>query len=164
MEIRGILAADREQLCKLILDVYRDSVLAMWFEREPGQEELNELFAYKLKAMRDKMAVDLVAIESGRVIGECEIMIKDGTCSVGVIVDKQSRSRGIGTKLLSDALGVARSMGVGSAVAEIADSNFGAQSFFRKNGFVEKGIASRTIKRQGKTHRVLYFERDLSAR
>ncbi|MDE1850850.1 MAG: GNAT family N-acetyltransferase, partial [Candidatus Micrarchaeota archaeon] len=150
MEIRELLPEDRAQLKELIIGVYRDSALAMWFEFEPSPESLEALFASKIDSIKDKTAVGLVAVEQGRIVGECEIVISAGLGSVGIIVEAGHRGKGIGSDLLVTGIERAMLLGASRIIAEVAEENLQGKRFFEKHGFEAKGISDREFVREGK--------------
>lgn len=161
MEIRRLQKGDLEELRELVQAVYQDSELAMWFDKTPTNQELNALFSLKMQSLKDNVAVDIVAIENGRLIGECEIVRSMGSHLVGIIVSKESRGKGVGKKLLSAGIERAKKLGFDAVSAEVVEDNLPARNFFLKNGFEITGIADRQFARDGKGHKILYLEREL---
>ncbi|MDE1828020.1 MAG: GNAT family N-acetyltransferase [Candidatus Micrarchaeota archaeon] len=159
MEIRELKAEDKAQLKGLIIGVYRDSALAMWFESEPSADSLEALFTSKIDSIRDKTAVGLVAVDQGRIVGECEIVVSAGLGSVGIIVEEGHRGKGIGGELLAIGIERARLLGASRIIAEVAEENLGGRRFFEGHGFEAKGISEREFVREGKRHEVIVMER-----
>jgi len=159
MEIRELRREDKAQLKELIIGVYKDSPLAMWFGSEPSHDSLDALFESKIDSIADKTAIGLVAVDEGRIVGECEIVISGGLGSVGIIVEAGHRGKGIGGGLLDAGTQRAISLGVSRIIAEVAEENLGGKKFFEKHGFEAKGISDREFVREGNKHEVILMEK-----
>ena len=161
MEIRQLRPEDLDELRLLVQEVYSDSSLAMWFDKAPSQEDLNELFRLKMLGLSSNSSVDLIAVENEKIIGECEIVFTGESHMVGIIVVKESRRKGVGQKLLSKGIEEATRLGFPSIYAEVVEDNAAGMGFFAKNGFERNGITEKQFSRDGKSHRILYFEKEL---
>lgn len=162
MEIRRLRLEDLEELRKLVKAVYSDSELAMWFDKMPSNEELNSLFMIKMASIANESAIDIVATEKGKIIGECEIVDSLGSHVVGLIIAKASRRKGIGKKLLLAGIKEAKKRGFLAISAEVVEDNLPGKNFFLKNGFEVVGILDKQFARDKKEHKILYLERMLS--
>ena len=139
MKIRELEEKDFESLSKLILSVYEDTPSALTFEGRPSAAQLDELMRKKAEGLRNKSIVDLVAVEGGRVVGDCEIVKTTGSGgTIGIIVDEAYRERGLGQKLLERSVEKAREIKVLEVYAEIDADNEEAVEFFAKCGFREQ--------------------------
>ncbi len=140
LRIRSLEKGDQEGLSSFITDIYREYPSAMWFETEPTQETLSELFQNKLNGMREKRVVDMIAVQPGereQIVGEVEVVHLTGPVgSVGIIIRKEHRNKGLGSELLEHALENAVSLGITELHAEVAEKNAGAQEFFKNRGFI----------------------------
>ena len=161
MEVRELKPEDLDELRALVQEVYSDSQLAMWFDRSPSEADLNELFRLKMLGITSKSAVDLIAIEHGKIIGECEIVFTGESHVMGIIVSKSKRRKGVGNELLAKGIDAARKLKFPSVFAEVAEENLPGMKFFIKNGFEQKGISDRLFSSDGKTHRIIYFKKEL---
>ncbi|MDE1846009.1 MAG: GNAT family N-acetyltransferase [Candidatus Micrarchaeota archaeon] len=161
MELRALRPDDLEELRALVKEVYSDSELAMWFDRAPTTEDLNEIFRLKMIAISGGSAVDIIAVEKNRIIGECEIVATGRAYLVGIIVSKNKRRKGIGKGLLLKGIESARKAGFPNVCAEVVEENLPAKNFFLKNGFVQSGVADREFTKDGESHRILYLEKEL---
>jgi len=159
MEIRELQQQDKAQLKQLILGVYVDSELAMWFESRPSEQALDALFGSKIDSIKDRTAVGLVAQDGEKIVGECEIVISEGSGSVGIIVEANHRGMGIGGELLVAGIEKAALLGTSRIIAEVAEDNLPARKFFEKHGFEAKGISQREFRRMGERHEVILMER-----
>ncbi|MDE1825540.1 MAG: GNAT family N-acetyltransferase [Candidatus Micrarchaeota archaeon] len=135
MEIREVGSQDLEKLTELIIRVYRDTRISMWFDFEPTQKELEGLFNYKIKSVGSGKSVDLVAVEQGRILGECEILLTEQGGIVGIIIEKAHRRKGIGIELFEAGAKRACKAGVKIVFADVAKENAAAMRFFKKLGF-----------------------------
>jgi ribosomal protein S18 acetylase RimI-like enzyme len=144
MEIRSLDFPDFEGLFSLVSGVYEDSPLAMWFISKPERESFRAIFGHKIAGIVEKNVVDLVAVEEGRIIGECEIVRRNGEIGIlGIIISKDHRRRGIGGILFSEASKKAEDIRIYKIRAEVAESNGGAMIFLSKKGFSMNGTMPR---------------------
>jgi RimJ/RimL family protein N-acetyltransferase len=136
MEIRNFREDDAGDLSNLILAVYDESPISSTFKSKPLREELFELSRKKGECLRSGYLIDLVATIDGKVIADCEIALKnkeEGT--IGIVVAKEHRRKGIGSKLVERCLTNARKMGIRRIYAEINKENRIAMLFFSKCNF-----------------------------
>lgn len=162
MEIRSLLDIDRAQLKGLIVQIYRENELAMNFAEEPGEGELNMVFDYKLSSMGDGRLFDFVALESERIVGECELLRQIHHLGmVGIIVDRDYRKSGVGSALLSKCLQEALANGVETAIAEVVEENAGAIAFFEKNGFSRIPGNESRVRKGKRLHTVILLQKRL---
>ncbi|MFP3215339.1 MAG: GNAT family N-acetyltransferase [Candidatus Micrarchaeota archaeon] len=146
MKIRKLSYRDFNSLFELINEIYDENPSATWFAQKPSMEEVEALLGYKLAKLKDKDAVDYVALENDTVVGECEI-IKDESNNgwLGIIVKKGFRGRGLGSTLLKKCIPEAKRLGIENIFAEVASTN-SAIEFFKKNGFEIKSLEDREDK------------------
>lgn len=161
MEIKELDASDLGGIFSLITEIYDENPMATWFTSKPTIEVIEALIGYKLVKMRDKDAVDYVALEGNNVIGECEV-IKDQYSNgwVGIIVSKRQRSSGIGRKLLHEAIAGAKTIGIKTLFAEVARSN-NAINFFISNGFTIRGFENKDLDKGGNSDSIIILEMSL---
>lgn len=144
MEIRSLDLPDFNALFSLVSEVYEDSPASMWFTRKPDPETFKAIFSHKIAGIVEKNVVDLVAIENGRIVGECEIVRRrDEIGVVGLIIAREYRRRSMGGALLSEAMHAAEGIRIYRLRAEIAENNGSAMVFFSKKGFSMHGTMSR---------------------
>lgn len=132
--IREIRAKDFEGLSRLIHEVYSENPKAMKFSSMPTESELKVLLDYKLALLGRGEAVDYVAIDGGRVVAECDVAIGNRS-TIGIIIERSMRRKGLGRALLDRALKRAKGLGANSVIAEIHEDNAPALKFFSNNGF-----------------------------
>jgi N-acetylglutamate synthase-like GNAT family acetyltransferase len=146
MEIRNFSEGDASDLSDLILAVYDESPISSTFRSKPIIEELFELSRKKGEALRSGYLIDLVATIDGKVIADCEIALKsknEGT--IGILVAKEYRRKGIGSELVERCLMNARKIGVRRVYAEINKENEIATLFFSKCKFEKRNENNETI-------------------
>jgi len=148
VEIRQFAGSDKEQIKDLVLSVYEDTPEAFFYTHAPSNEELEAMMEEKLRNIGRKL-VDLVALESNKVIGECEIVKAGSEGRVGILVRKEERRKGVGTALLKAALNMAKAIGIETVIAYIDEKNKIAQSFFEKEGFAKTGQNTFILKLNG---------------
>jgi len=140
MEIRSLDMPDFEPLFALVLEVYSDSPESMWFSSAPTREGFRFVFRDKIEGIVLRDRVDLVAVENGRILGECEIVRRRNETGVlGIIISREQRRKGLGSSLLSQAAGLARRIGITRLRAEISGNNGSAMVFLAKRGFSMNG-------------------------
>ena len=142
MEIRELRESDRSSLSRLIAEVQRELPEAMNFGSEPGLELIGETIGWKLEAVRSGALADLVAVEGGRVIADCEVLCLGPEGIVGIIVTRGHRGRGVGRSLLERCVARSRDLGVRTVSARVMASNVRAISFFSGLGFEKQAPGS----------------------
>lgn len=151
MDISDLDESKIKQLSALIKTLYLESGAFMLFECEPTDRYLEGMLLAKIAMLDKNEAVDLVAIDQGMVVGECEIIRVAGgySAKVGIFLDRNWRGRGVGKELLERALDKASRIGIGEVRAEVDASNGKAMAFFLNRGFEGIGfedIAGRRIR------------------
>ncbi len=136
MNIRELKTGDFEDVLALAADIYAENPKATFFSAEPTREAFGCIFGEKLRGVEEGYAVDIVAVYGSIVIGECEIAKKGpGIGSLGIIISKRYRRRGVGLMLLNAASAKARGMGMVMLEACVDRENAEATAFFYNNGF-----------------------------
>ena len=93
-------------------------------------------------------ASSLVAVGDGHVIGMLHVEIsRHGFGEIGMLVDRDWRSRGVGSTLMQTAIGLAREQSLHKLSLEVFAHNAGAIALYRKCGFVEEGRRTRQYRR-----------------
>ena len=86
---------------------------------------------------RDDDALHLVAVDRGAVIGTCRLLFEGTTCKLGrLVVAREARRRGIGSRLL--ALGEAEARAAG-AKRIVLNAQTRARGVYRAAGYTERG-------------------------
>ncbi len=138
MEIRELRRGDVPSLSRLIADVQRELPEAMNFAGAPDPERISESVEWKLEAVRSGDMADLVAMEGGEVVADCEVLRHGTEGTVGIIVRRGFRGRGIGEALVERCASKARGLGVRIVRARVMESNARAVSFFERLGFEKR--------------------------
>ena len=101
----------------------------------------------------DGEALHFVAVEDGRVIATCRVLIRDGVAKLGrMVVEREQRGRGIGARVLEVAESAAAEHGATRVLlhAQVAAVSFYARGGYAEVGepFVEEGIDHITMERE----------------
>ncbi len=135
-KIRETCYADVGEIAELMLETYKHDAYATTFEREPTYNKCFSIAMAKFYMASVKEAIDIVAVSGGSVIGNCEIVKKDGHFVLGISVSKAVRNRGIGRELVETAARRAAQIGANAVYAEIGMRNRAPQiGFFYACGF-----------------------------
>ncbi|HHT26768.1 MAG TPA: GNAT family N-acetyltransferase [Firmicutes bacterium] len=99
--------------------------------------------------------VQLVALADGTLLGWCDILPHDKPgfthCgSLGMGVHPDHRRRGIGKRLITEALHRARKQGIERVELEVFASNPAARALYEQMGFVVEGVKRRARKLDGR--------------
>ncbi len=157
MRIRELESGDLGALTEFIHDVYNEYPSAMWFEKEPSDEEIGRVFYNKMRGVGLGMLVDMVVDDMGTIAGECEITrVAHERGVVGILVRGSYRHRRMGSRILDAAVNGACSIGMRRFDAEVAQENEGAIKFFMVNGFAPCGY--RDIVKGGKEQRFVVMQ------
>jgi predicted GNAT family N-acyltransferase len=100
----------------------------------------------------DDRALHFVAVDDGRVVGTCRVIMDDGLARLGrMVVERSRRGTGLGAELLAVAERAARDGGAGRVRLH---AQVGAREFYARGGyeargepFVEEGIDHITMER-----------------
>lgn len=98
-----------------------------------------EIFEHEMNG--NNYAHYIVAVENEEVIGHFGMWIVLDECHItNIAVRKRLRGRGIGEKLMSEAIRLCKDMNVKLMTLEVRVSNHTAQNLYRKLGFKDGGI------------------------
>jgi len=94
-----------------------------------------------LKEVYSENSLNLVAIENGKVLGYINIWyVYDEADVINVAVKEESRKRGIGRKLMLEAIGRLKDKGITDIYLEVRVSNLPAQRMYASLGFSTIGV------------------------
>lgn len=156
MLFRKLRREDFGGIESMIMSVYAENGLSLWFTGKPTTADLAEMLDAKLTACCLGAAADIVAVENGAVVGECEIVkTAPETGNVGIIVMKGFRRRKAGSALLEKTMRAARSIGITEVYADVAEGNMPAAGFFLSAGFSVVESMGGTSKIRGKSRNIL---------
>ena len=86
------------------------------------------------------VAGSVVAVTGSQIVGMLHIEVsRHGFGDVGMLVDRDWRSRGVGSALVQEAISWARGQGLHKLCLEVFMHNTAAIALYRKFGFVEEG-------------------------
>lgn len=89
----------------------------------------------------------LVARVDGRFAGQLGAELRRGIVSIGMLVARDTRGRGVGTALLDAAVEWAGAVGAHKVALEVWPHNAAALALYRRAGFVEEGRLRRHYRR-----------------
>jgi len=142
--VRPISVEDIRSFWKALDDVARERSYLALLEAPPLEEVERTVRAN----IDQHHGIHLVAIESGEVIGWCDIrpgkqpgFTHAGRLGMGVRLNY--RNRGIGRRLLAAALEDAANLGLARIELEVFSANIPAIHLYRTFGFVEEGVSLR---------------------
>ena len=162
MEYRSLKESDSKGLIELILSIYHDDPLSMWFDSEPKKDELIVLFGNKRRQQSAGNASDIIALDGKKIIGECEIVrVGIGLGLIGVIIQRSHRRKNVGNTLLKIALNDAKKLGIIRVYAEISLRNDTAIKFFEKMGFSRASPAEANLLRKAPSSKTTILAKDL---
>jgi diaminopimelate decarboxylase len=122
---------------------------------EEGGFVRSEQVAHSLRVYRARFRhpwtehdAQIVAVSGERVVGHVYIQrerhpVTRHVATLGIAVAADARARGIGTALLAEAIGWARSVGVEKIVLSVYPRNTAAIALYRKFGFIDEGRLAR---------------------
>ena len=131
------------------------SFLVFWAQIvEEGRHVRSERVSHPLRVYRARFRhawtdheAQIVAVAGDRVVGHIYIQrehhpVTRHVATLGIAVAAEARRKGIGSALLADAVGWARSVGVEKIVLSVYAHNTAAIALYRKFGFVDEGRLS----------------------
>jgi L-amino acid N-acyltransferase YncA len=138
--IRPAVSSDAEP----IAEIYNQSVLSSvaTFDTEPRSLKAQ----HEWMAHHDARHPVLVAAENGTVVGWASLSpwsdrcAYDDTAEISIYVDREHQGRGIGRRLMGTLLDRARSLGLHTIVARIADGSAASLQLHRSAGFQDIGV------------------------
>ncbi len=93
-----------------------------------------------LEMLRGNHTFYVVAEEEGKIIGSCGVMqVLDEGNITNVVIEKESRRKGIGGAMLSFLLEEGKKQGITAYTLEVRVSNAEAVRLYEKLGFVSEG-------------------------
>ncbi|MGD0804236.1 MAG: GNAT family N-acetyltransferase [Candidatus Bathyarchaeia archaeon] len=118
--------------------------------RAPPLEETRKFLSSGL----DEGVIRKISVKQGNVIGWCDIspgnnegFTHSGRLAMGVI--KKYRGRGIGKRLLINAIAEVKKKGIERIELEVYSSNIPALTLYEKHGFVREGVKVKARKLDG---------------
>ncbi len=146
MRIRELERGDSDRIRELILELYDENPAYSTFGHRPDEGELEGVISGKLRGIAAGSIIDLVAVDDGRIVAECELVgTEPGRGVIGIMVEARSRRKGLGGELVSRAMRLAAGRGLAKAYANVRRENWRALKFFRACGFTEEAGAEGEI-------------------
>jgi putative acetyltransferase len=149
-EVRAATAADIDQCAAMYVDVAEEG---RWIAAERPPDTTCDAWR---EVLHDRMArhfeaddhVLVVADSGGTVVGQASLEIAPyGVASLGMVVARGWRRRGIGTALLDAAVAAARGQGAHKVALQAWTHNTGAIALYRRAGFAQEGVLRRHYRR-----------------
>lgn len=134
---------DIADLTEIILETYAATPYATTFNKKPELMQLNLLLSTKVSLANSNHIIDLVGLENGVVVGECEAVLNENCVVIGIIIKSSCRKKGYGTMLLKACIDLSKKLFNCKICAMISEKNIAGISFFKKNGFVVKNSSSK---------------------
>ena len=110
---------------------------------EVGNLSLSESWSYESikKELSNKLSKYFVALYENKVIGFIGmwIVFNEGDIT-NVAVHPEYRKQGVGNLLIENLLSFCKKNNIDSLTLEVRESNFPAQSLYKKHGFKEEGL------------------------
>lgn len=150
--IREPSSADAPQLMMLINSVICEPMSGLMINERIGLADERKWVAGRIKEIRARRVVQLVAVVDGTIHGNCDIVrrrYKESHRAVlGIVIDGSLRGKGVGEAMMKRAIQVAsrRMKGLEQIDLQTFSYNKRAQSLYRKLGFVQTGYVPRAIK------------------
>jgi RimJ/RimL family protein N-acetyltransferase len=172
MEIRPLEWNDFATLTQTYLDLYREvetnpSLGIVLFPTAPSLAEEAGWFARLYAAILDGDAVASVAAENGRAVGSCVIQRRErhvetrAIGSLGLLVGPDHRGKGVGSKLIVDA--IARSRGTFEVIVlTVRADNLPARKLYERVGFRNFGALPHGFRRGGVWTEMIWMWLDLT--
>jgi RimJ/RimL family protein N-acetyltransferase len=144
VQIRQAVASDFESWFILFSAVASE---AKWIGREGpvDRDAASEGFDSYLQLER---RIHLFAESDGRLIGNVSVQADSGVAEIGMMVDADWRSRGVGTLLLESAIGWARDHDCYKVALQVWPHNERAIALYTRFGFEEEGRLRRHYRRR----------------
>jgi ribosomal protein S18 acetylase RimI-like enzyme len=102
------------------------------------------VYRARFRRSRTEREAQIVAVEGGRVVGHVYVQrelhpVTRHVATLGIAVAADRRGWGVGSALMAEAIGWARSVGVEKLMLSVYPSNAAAIGLYRKFGFVDEG-------------------------
>lgn len=125
MRIRSLQRTDIDELARMEAEAFSEP----WTARDFADLLTRDYCLY------------LVAEADGKVVGSCGLTISFDEGNIdNVVVDKEYRNRGVGSKLMKELLKLGEEKGITAFTLEVRVSNATAIHLYEKYGFVSEGI------------------------
>jgi ribosomal protein S18 acetylase RimI-like enzyme len=143
LEIRPATPSD----ARAFLEFWKAIVAEERFVRT--EEVRTPLRGYRRRfRQRSELETDIVALEGGRLVGHVTVQrerhpVTHHVASISIAVAADARGRGIGRRLMEQAIGWSTRAGIEKLVLSVYPHNEVAIALYRSFGFVEEGRLAR---------------------
>lgn len=143
LEIRPATPSD----ARAFLEFWKAIVAEERFVRT--EEVRTPLRGYRRRfRQRSELETDIVALEGGRLVGHVTVQrerhpVTHHVASISIAVAADARGRGIGRRLMEQAIGWSTRAGIEKLVLSVYPHNEAAIALYRGFGFVEEGRLAR---------------------
>jgi len=149
-------------ICKQITDSDADG---LGRNEPPSLEEEKKWFSNLIDGIKNKKRIYLVLEHDGKVVGSTEIERKTGRqrhiAGFGIVIDKEFRRQGLGTRAIPIIIDLARERMEGLKIVflEAFSYNEGAQKLYEKSGFKKVAVLPDSCLNKGKLYDklVMYY-------
>lgn len=150
---------DLNEIWKFISAQIKDETAdGLGMTKAPSLKEEKDWLENKLKDIKKKKTIYLLLERNGRVVGSSDIERKTGrqehTANFGIVIDREYRGQGLGTKLMSIVLKLAkeRMKGLKIIYLDCISYNRGAQKLYKKVGFKRVATIPSACMNKGKLY------------
>lgn len=156
-----------EKMLNFINEVSRERTFIRYQGEEETLKSETRYLKLKLKAIRNKKSVQLLAFFNNKLVGESEIHMMDKTEKhigiFGITVKKDFRGEGLGKLLMGLVLKEAKEKipEIKIATLDVYSTNDIARSLYKKMGFVEYGLLPNGVSRNGKFEDVVLMYKNI---
>jgi len=143
LEIRPALPSD----ARAFLEFWTAIVAEERFVRSEEVEAPARVFRRRFR-QRSGLEVHLIALEGGRLVGHVNVQrerhpVTHHVASLSIAVAADARGRGIGRRLMEEAIAWSKREGVEKLVLSVYPNNEAAISLYRSFGFIDEGRLAR---------------------
>ena len=148
--------SDVEEMLGFINEVSKEKTFISYQGEEETLKSETKYLKLKLKAIKDKKSVQLLAFCNNQLVGESEIHMMDKVEKhigiFGITVKKDLRGEGLGKLLMELVLKEAKKKipGIKIITLDVYSTNDIARGLYKKMRFVEYGLLPNGISRSGK--------------
>ena len=135
--------SDAKPLMKFINSVIRETRSGIIIDKPFSLKEEEEWLGARLREIRRRTEVILVAEVEGRIAGSCHISRRlwkeRHRALVGIVLSKEARGKGVGRAIMTETMNLTRSRMPGLELFELSflGYNKAARTLYKRLGFVE---------------------------
>ena len=157
--LRPLRRGDLEALVPFINAFHRERRtnrdLGVVLYRRMTKKDEKQFLEKTMKAVANRKAVSVAAVEGGRIVGHCDVSGRVSTDErhtgvLGIIVSDGYRGVGLGEEMMKTALAEAARLGIWMIELEVFANNAQARRLYEKLGFKVVGVIPKKILRDGR--------------